>query len=284
MFDYKTAFSRNIGWVTDKEQQKLKGAKVAIAGLGGAGGEHLITLVRTGIGKFAISDFDSFDIHNFNRQAGASMPSVKRGKCEVMHELALSINPGLEIITFEGGINKDNVDDFLENVDVYVDSLDFFAFDARELIFRKCTEKRIPIVTAAPLGMGTAILCFMPGKMSFEEYFRFNDKSTKKEKLIQFLIGLSPSMIQRKYLVDPSTADFNHEKGPSMGLAIKLGSGIAATYVIKIILKRGRIISAPRGIHYDGYENKVKITWRPFGNRNILQKLMFKIAERIVSK
>lgn len=283
VFDYFNAFSRNIGWVSRKEQLLLREKKIAIAGLGGAGGEHLLTLARTGIGRFAISDFDYFDIHNFNRQAGAAMSNVKRDKCEVMKEMALDINPELDIVTFEQGINAENIDDFLDSVDVYVDSLDFFALEARELVFRKCTEKKIPIVTAAPLGMGTAILCFLPGKMTYEEYFRFNDKVTKKDKLIQFLIGLSPSMLQRDYLVEPNTANFDEEKGPSLGLAIKLGAGTAAAYVLKIILKRGKVITAPRGIHFDAYKNTVKITWRPFGNRNIIQKIMFKIARNIVN-
>ena len=38
MFDYNEAFSRNIGWVTKEEQQKLRNTKVAIGGLGGVGG------------------------------------------------------------------------------------------------------------------------------------------------------------------------------------------------------------------------------------------------------
>ena len=76
MFDYFKAFSRNIGWISREEQILLGQKKVAIAGLGGAGGEHLLTLARTGIGRFAISDFDFFDIHNFTRQAGAAMSTV----------------------------------------------------------------------------------------------------------------------------------------------------------------------------------------------------------------
>ena len=34
-FDYDRAFSRNIGWTTEAEQARLRGARVAIAGMGG---------------------------------------------------------------------------------------------------------------------------------------------------------------------------------------------------------------------------------------------------------
>jgi sulfur-carrier protein adenylyltransferase/sulfurtransferase len=284
MFEYNNAFSRNIGWVTEDEQQLLRSKKVAIAGAGGVGGEHLVTLARLGIGAFSISDFDEFEVHNFNRQAGAFMSTIHRQKCEVMQETALDINPQLQIDTFPTGIDETNVDAFLSGVDVYVDSLDFFALAARKLVFLKCQEKEIPILTAAPLGMGCAFLCFMPGSMSFEEYFRFDDGKTEDEQLVKFLVGLSPAMLQRSYLVVPDKADFGKKKGPSMPMAVKMCGAIAATYVLKILLNRGDLIVAPKGLHFDAYKNKFKITWRPWGNRNPVQKIMYRIAKNIVLK
>ena len=56
-FNYDEAFSRNIGWLTPDEQTRLRDKKIAIAGLGGAGGVHLLTLARLGIVIFAISGF-----------------------------------------------------------------------------------------------------------------------------------------------------------------------------------------------------------------------------------
>src|SRR4051812_19668227 len=59
-FDYDEAFSRNLGWVTEAEQQRLRRARVCIAGLGGVGGIYLLTLARLGIGAFSVADFDRF--------------------------------------------------------------------------------------------------------------------------------------------------------------------------------------------------------------------------------
>ncbi|MFC1684967.1 ThiF family adenylyltransferase, partial [Pseudomonadota bacterium] len=53
-FDYNDAFSRNIGWLRPEEQEVLRSKRVAIAGLGGVGGSHLLTLTRLGIGGFHI--------------------------------------------------------------------------------------------------------------------------------------------------------------------------------------------------------------------------------------
>nr|WP_218573463.1 ThiF family adenylyltransferase [Rheinheimera lutimaris] len=282
MFDYNAAFSRNIGWVTLAEQQKLRNFTVAIAGAGGVGGAHALTLARLGIGKFRLSDFDQFEVHNFNRQVGAFMSTVQQDKVTVMQRMVRDINPEAEISCFEQGINADNVDAFLQDVDIYVDSLDFFALEARQLVFQKCHEKRIPVVTAAPLGMGCAFLCFMPGAMSYEQYFRFAGHS-KEDQLIQFLIGLSPAMLQRSYLVDQSRVSFKQQRGPSTPMAVQLCAGIAGTYVLKILLGRGDVLCAPYGLHFDAYRNKLVKTWRPFGNAGLIPRLMFRIAKKIVS-
>lgn len=283
MFDYNSAFSRNIGWVTEDEQRQLGRARVAIAGAGGVGSEHMVTLARMGIQNFTISDFDQYEVHNFNRQAGAFMSTVGCDKVKVMENVILDINPQADIRILAEGVDASNIDQFLEGVDIYVDSLDFFALAARKLVFQACLEKGIPVVTAAPLGMGCAFLAFMPGKMTYEEYFNFS-KGTEDEQLLKFLIGLSPSMLQTPYLVVKESADFKARKGPSTPMSVKLCSGVACTNVVKILLKRGDVIAAPWGLHFDAYRNKLVKTWRPFGNRGLRQRIVFSVAKRLVFK
>lgn len=283
MFNYERAFSRNIGWVTPEEQQILRHRRIAIAGLGGVGGSHLITLTRLGIGKFNISDFDSFGIENFNRQFGASMSTLEQPKIEVLDAQAKDINPELDIQRFEEGVNENNVDAFLKDVDLYVDSLDFFSVKARRLLFSKCTEKGIPAITAAPLGMGCAYLGFLPGKMSFEEYFQLEGQN-ETEQLIRFLVGLAPARLQNQYLIYPQAVDIPNRKGPSTPLAVELCAGIAGTEALKILLHRGTPVAAPWGLQFDAYRNKVSKTFRPGGNSNPLQQLSLVFGRRKFGK
>ncbi len=282
-FNYEKAFSRNIGWVSESEQQTLRGKRVAIAGLGGVGGAHLLTLTRLGIGAFHIADFDNFDIPNFNRQAGAMTSTVGRQKSEVLAEMVRDINPELQVTVFDKGVNEQNVEAFLDGVDLYVDALDFFAFSARKAVFPACARRGIPATTAAPLGMGAAVLNFLPGGMTFEEYFRWEGCS-EDEMALRFLIGLSPAMLQRGYLVDQSAVDFKARKGPSTIMACDICAGMAATEALKILLRRGNVLTAPHGAQFDAYRNKFVKTWRPGGNRNPIQRLALLIATRQVSR
>ena len=282
-FDFDTAFSRSIGWLTRPELQSLRGKRVAIAGMGGVGGIHLLTHARLGISNFNIADFDHFDLHNFNRQAGATMDSIGESKTAVMKKMASQINPEADIQVFEQGVTEENINEFLDGVDLYVDSLDFFALDIRRKVFARCYELNIPAITAAPIGMGAALLAFMPEKMSFEQYFRLEGKE-EQEQLVRFLVGLTPSAIQRKYLVEPSAVNFKKQTASSTPMGCELCAGFAAAMSLKILLNRGTVKAAPHGLHYDAYLNTLKKTWRPLGNANPIQKLIIKIANYELAK
>lgn len=282
-FSYEKAFSRNIGWVTPQEQQILRNKRVAIAGGGGVGGVHLMTLARLGVAKFHIADFDTFDVHNFNRQVGAMMSTVDQPKADVLARMAKDINPEIDIKIFPQGVNQGNLDEFLSGVDLYVDALDFFAFDARQQTFAKCAELGIPATTAAPLGMGAALLNFLPGGMTFEEYFQWGDKS-ELDKAIRFVVGLAPAGLHRPYLVVPESVNFAERRGPSTMMAVQLCSGVVGTESLKILLGRGKVWAAPYGVQFDAYRNKLVRTWRPGGNKHPLHRLMIAVATKQMTK
>jgi molybdopterin/thiamine biosynthesis adenylyltransferase len=276
-FDYRTAFSRNLGWVTADEQERLRERRVAIAGLGGVGGYHALALARLGIRRFALAEYDRFELPNFNRQTGAAVSTIGRPKIDVLVEMLRDIDPACEIELFPEGVTAGNVRRFLSSVDVYVDGLDYFAFDARRSTFAACAALGVPAVTAAPLGMGAALLTFLPGRMTFEEYFRM-DGLPEPEQALRFLIGLSPAMLQRTYLVDRLSVRFDEGKGPSTVMACLICAGMAATECLKILLGRGKVLCAPWALQFDAYRGKLVRTWRPWGNRNPLQRIAIAIA------
>ncbi|MFH1659383.1 MAG: ThiF family adenylyltransferase [Pseudomonadota bacterium] len=279
MFNYDDAFSRNIGWVTELEQQRLRQSRVAIGGLGGVGGVHLLTLARLGIGRFSIADFDVFDIVNFNRQVGATVSSLKHPKIDVLADMVKDINPEVDLKLFSAGVQEDSLEAFLDDVDVYVDGLDFFAFSARRMTFSACERKNIPVVTAAPLGLGTALLVFGPGGMPYEDYFGF-EGCDEMEMAIRFLVGLSPAMLQRGYVADMSRVNLAERRGPSSIAACQLCAGVAAVETLKLLLGRGGVRLAPWGSQFDAYRMRYVRTWRPGGFRNPLQRLMRSLVRR----
>ena len=279
-FSYERAFSRNLGWVTEDELKKLRYSRVAIAGMGGVGGSHLITLVRLGVTSFHIADFDQFEIENFNRQFGAAMSHVGFKKVEVMKQMALDINPDLDIRVFSEGVTPENMNCFLQDIDVYLDGLDIFAMDIRQKIFMECHTRHIPAVTVGPIATGASLMTFLPGKMSFDQYFNFKNLSLDL-KVLTFIVGLTPSFMQARYLVDKKYFDARKGKAPSTPMGCMLASGVAATEVMKILLKRGKVRAAPWSLHYDPYLQKYKRKYLWGGHLNPWHRLKIFIATKL---
>ena len=280
-FNYNLAFSRNHGITSHAEQLRLKNATVAIAGMGGVGGDYLITLLRAGVGNFKISDFDEFEIGNFNRQYGATISSINRKKMDVMHELALDINPEANIKNYGTGINESNVNDFLTNVDVFVDAVEFFEIDVHRLIINACMEKGIPAIFGVPLGFGVGMLVYTPEGMSFDKYFDLDYGASTEQQVLKMSLGCAPAGFHLKY-VDPSSVDLAARKAPSIASGCKLATGMVITQTLLAILHPEELKPLPYYTCYDARLNKLKKGYLWMGNRNPIQKLKFLIARKLL--
>ena len=271
-WSYEEAFARNQGLIASDEQSVVRNSRVAIAGMGGVGGIHLLTLTRLGVGKFTIADPDTFEVANFNRQCGATTATIGHSKVESMVDMALAINPNIDFRIFHEPISQDNVSRFLDDADLFVDGIDFFSIDARRLLFATARERGIWAVTAGPVGFSTAWLSFHPTGMSFDDYFDLNDSMDHMDKLVAFAVGLAPSHTHITYLdfdkVEPDTG-----KGPSASLACQLCSGVASAEALKILLGRGEVSQAPYYFQFDAYRHMLKRGFLWGGNRHPLQQL-----------
>ncbi len=278
-WDYATAFSRNLGLVSDAEQDRLRNARVAIAGMGGVGGVHAVTLARLGIGRFHVADRDRFEVGNFNRQAGATTATVGHNKAQTMADQIRQINPESDVRVWNEFITEDNIDDFLSGCDVVLDGIDFFSIRARRLLFAEARRRGLWVVTAGPIGFSTAWLVFDPEGMSFDEYFDLRDDQTEHQQLAGFAVGLTPRATHLSY-IDLRRVDLGEARGPSLSLACQLASGVAAAEVVKILLGRGTIRPAPWYHQFDAYRLKYRTGKLWFGNKGPWQRIKRHVIAR----
>lgn len=269
-WSYDEAFMRNVGLISAAEQHGLRNSRVAIAGMGGVGGIDLVSLARLGVGKFTIADPDIFEIRNTNRQYGAMSSNYGRLKAEVMRDIVQDINPRAEVNVFCEHIGPENAAAFLKDADVFVDGIDAFELDLRRLLFRQARDQGIYALSAGPFAFSTGWIIFSPNGMTFDRYFDFSDQMNEAEKFAAFLTGMTPAATHRGS-IDMSCVNVKERTGPSVGLACHLASGVIAGEVVKILMGRGRLYSAPYFHQFDVYKNIYvrKRLWG--GNRNPLQ-------------
>lgn len=108
---------------TPKIYEKLKKARVAIAGLGGLGSNIAMMLARTGIGHLHLVDFDTVDLTNLNRQQ-YSICHIGRFKTEALKEQLLDICPFLDIHIDTVYVTKDNALDLFKDDDIVCEAFD----------------------------------------------------------------------------------------------------------------------------------------------------------------
>lgn len=144
-------FQRTELLIGEENLNKLKRANVIVFGIGGVGSYVVEALVRSGIGKLSIVDFDNVDITNINRQILALHSTVGRKKVDVMKERILDINPNIELKTYPLFVSEDTINMFnFQDYDYVVDAIDNVT--GKLLIIEKCKEHNTNIISS----LGTA--------------------------------------------------------------------------------------------------------------------------------
>lgn len=96
-FSYAEMTTRNIGFVSPADQERLRQSTVFVCGTGGMGGACVLALARAGVGNLVLADIDTFDVSNLNRQVFAFLDTVGKPKAQATAEACLRINPSLNV-------------------------------------------------------------------------------------------------------------------------------------------------------------------------------------------
>ena len=168
-FDYAAMTGRNIGFVTELEQEKIAGASVFICGTGGMGGAAAESLARAGVGQIIIADIDQFELSNLNRQVFCTLDRIGHSKVDVARDVIASINPSARVTTF-GGEWLDNLDEILGRCRIVINGMDDIA--AGITLYRRAREHEATVIDAytSPLPSVTVV---RPGAPRPEERLRF---------------------------------------------------------------------------------------------------------------
>jgi sulfur carrier protein ThiS adenylyltransferase len=126
--------------------EKIKGATVGIAGLGGLGSAIAVALARIGVGKLILADFDVVEPSNLNRQQ-YFIDQLGLTKAEALETNLKRINPYVQYDAHCTRVTPENIPDLFEGVDVLVEAFD--RADQKAMLLQ--SFKGAPIVAASGL-------------------------------------------------------------------------------------------------------------------------------------
>lgn len=103
--------------------EKIKNARVGIAGLGGLGSNVAVSLARIGIGYIKVIDFDVVEPSNLNRQQ-YFIKHIGMKKTDAINQLIAEINPFVKVETEDVFIDEKNIEGLFKSVDIIVEAFD----------------------------------------------------------------------------------------------------------------------------------------------------------------
>jgi molybdopterin/thiamine biosynthesis adenylyltransferase len=202
-------------------QEKLKQAKVFIAGAGGLGSAVTTYLAAAGVGVIRIVDHDRVELSNLNRQVLHRNEDIGKGKAVSATEKLRKLNPEVKIEAVQEMITEANISRLVAGFDLIVDAMD--NLPTRYVLNKVALRKNIPFFHGAVYGFEGRAMTIIPGKTAC---------------LRCVYRGAIPG-----------------EKFPVIGVTPAVIGCIQATEVIKYIVRIGQLLTN-RLLIYDGLNMK----------------------------
>jgi len=178
-----------IADIGEEGQEKLKRARVFIAGTGGLGSPAAIYLTAAGVGKICVVDHDRVELTNLNRQVLHWEKDIGKKKVPSAREKLKKINHEVKVEAIEETITEANVFQLVTGFDVIVDAMD--NLPTRYLLNKAAIEKNIPFFHGAVYGFEGRAMTIIPGKTACLRCVYRGD--IPKEKFP--VIGATPAVI-----------------------------------------------------------------------------------------
>jgi molybdopterin/thiamine biosynthesis adenylyltransferase len=171
-------------------QEKLKKARVFIAGAGGLGSPIAIYLAVAGVGSLRIVDHDKVELSNLNRQVLHWQEDIQKEKIDSAVSKLRKLNPDINIEGSAATITEDNIVRLVADADIIVDAMD--NLPARYILNKAAIDKDIPFVHGAVYGFEGRAITVIPGKTACLNCV-YHGVAVPKEKFP--VIGVTPAVI-----------------------------------------------------------------------------------------
>jgi len=141
-------------------QLRLLDSKVLLLGAGGLGSPAAMYLAAAGVGTIGIVDMDAVDESNLQRQILHNVDRVGERKVDSAKKTLTSLNPDVNVVSYDTRLGADNILQILEGYDVVVDGAD--NFPSRYLLNDASVKLGIPVVHGSIFRFEGQITVFDP--------------------------------------------------------------------------------------------------------------------------
>lgn len=145
-------FIRTQRLLGEERFQLLQSKMVTVVGLGAVGGYVVEGLVRAGVSRLRLVDYDTIQPSNLNRQIIALETTLGRPKVEVARERVLAINSECQVEALQLFASDDTLSQILDpEPDLLIDAID--SLNPKTQLLHEAYLRKIPTISS----MGAAL-------------------------------------------------------------------------------------------------------------------------------
>lgn len=247
-FDRQLRYFSDIsaGPTASECQERLKGARVAVLGVGGLGGWSALALSCHGVGEMLLVDFDRVELNNLNRQVLYTEADIDRSKAQAAAERLSAFNSAMRIEVRDERLDSEAaVAGAIEGYDIVIDAVDWPAYDIEHWVNSACFKAGIPFIAMShfppvarvgPLYVPGQTGCYTCQEIAYKRSYPLYDVVMEQQRakpspaatlgaacaliggqvaldIMHFLTGLSkPSTLGVSHIFDLRTMDVEHEQ------------------------------------------------------------------------
>jgi len=158
-------FARTQQLLGEQAMEKIKGATVAVFGLGAVGSFATEALARSGGGNLRLIDFDRVDGSNINRQLFALHSTIGRKKADLAYERVKDIYPQCNVDIHSSFVNAQSLETLLSpDIDAVVDAID--GLNSKINLIVEARQLNLPVISSMGAGGRTDISMIKTGDIS----------------------------------------------------------------------------------------------------------------------
>lgn len=149
--------------------ERIRRSHVAVIGIGAVGGFAAEALVRSGLGKLTLVDFDKVEPSNINRQILALGSTVGTPKVEVAKSRFQDINPKIEITAMQVFAHTNTFAQIFDPVpDLVIDAID--SFNPKVELLSYLQSRNIPVISSMGAALQKDPSCIKTDKLTNSSY------------------------------------------------------------------------------------------------------------------
>lgn len=198
-------------------QEKLLASRILIVGLGGLGSPAAMYLASAGIGRLILTDDDTVDLSNLQRQILHGTPDIGQKKTDSAASVLTALNPDVEYEWIDQRLDESGLQSVMERVDVVLDCSDNLS--TRFLINRVSVRTGTALVSGAVIRFEGQIAVYDPARPDspcynclYQDIGESTDSCSRNGVIAPLpgVIGSMQALEAIKYLVNPEAALTGH--------------------------------------------------------------------------